>query len=263
MLGEHRGATSTRSRTGSGARATMPDRAASRPRSLRTAGCRPRTNSRSSASAAVASSWACSMTLRAASAAVVGEVRAGHARGSSPGRPAAAGRRRAGRARSGGARRRRRRRRRRGCGPATPPAAPAPRRGSGRAAHGRRPRPPGATPRAAHGAARSRTGGTGRAAGPRAADRAREVAATSGAAPAGGHRRRRRRPVTRTAGGSRAAARRPPCPARTRARPPAGPRGGAGISTPSIAPEPLRCRALSAPHAPRQRHRAATTAITT
>ena len=43
MLGEQRCATSTRSRTGSGARAAMPESAASSPRSSSTAGCRPRT----------------------------------------------------------------------------------------------------------------------------------------------------------------------------------------------------------------------------
>src|ERR1035441_9987248 len=55
MLGAHRAATLIRSRTRMGARATIPDRAASRPRSLSTAGCRPRTSSRSPARASTAS----------------------------------------------------------------------------------------------------------------------------------------------------------------------------------------------------------------
>ena len=69
MPGGQRVGTSTRSRTGSGALAAIPDRAASRPRSSSTAGCRPRTSWRSSARASVASSWACSMTWRTGSGA--------------------------------------------------------------------------------------------------------------------------------------------------------------------------------------------------
>src|SRR3984893_18291586 len=64
MRGDAGSGTSTRSRTGSGARAARPDRAASRPRSLSTAGCRPRMNSRSSVRASTASSWAAAGTGR-------------------------------------------------------------------------------------------------------------------------------------------------------------------------------------------------------
>ena len=58
IIGGGRRGTSTVSRTGIGIRAATPDRAASRPRSSRTAGCRPRMRSRSSARAALASSCA-------------------------------------------------------------------------------------------------------------------------------------------------------------------------------------------------------------
>src|SRR4029450_3989467 len=81
MLGEQRDDMSTRSRTGSGALATIPGRAASSPRSLSTAGCRPRTNSRSSARAATASSCALAMASRAGAARSGGRVGVGLARG--------------------------------------------------------------------------------------------------------------------------------------------------------------------------------------
>ena len=70
--------TSTRSRTGSGARAARPDSAASRPRSLSTAGCRPRMNSRSSDSASTASSCASAIARRTGSGASA-EALPGHA----------------------------------------------------------------------------------------------------------------------------------------------------------------------------------------
>src|SRR5690349_6947986 len=67
MPGDAGSGTSTRSRTGSGARAARPDRAASRPRSLSTAGWRPRMNSRSSVRASTASSCAAAMAWRTGS----------------------------------------------------------------------------------------------------------------------------------------------------------------------------------------------------
>ena len=62
---------STRSRTGNGARAARPDSAAFRPRSLSTAGCRPRMNSRISDRASTASSCASAMAWRTGSGALV------------------------------------------------------------------------------------------------------------------------------------------------------------------------------------------------
>ena len=71
-------AASTRSLTGSGARAARPDSAASRPRSFSTAGCSPLMNSRTSDSASMASSCA-SAIARMNRLWHFGETRPGHA----------------------------------------------------------------------------------------------------------------------------------------------------------------------------------------
>ena len=91
---------------GTGQRAARAETAASRPRSVSTAGWMPRARLRSSTSASLASPCASSTSrLRHAP----GPRSRGRARASWPARRAAAARRRAGRARSGAARRRRRR----------------------------------------------------------------------------------------------------------------------------------------------------------
>ena len=108
---------STSTATGTGQRAASAETAASRPRSVSTAGWMPRARLRSSTSASLASPCASSTSVRGERR-VLGRLARGRA--SSPARRAAAARRRAGRARSGGARRRRRRPCRRGSPRACP-----------------------------------------------------------------------------------------------------------------------------------------------
>ena len=158
MLGEQRDATSTRSRTGSGALAHDPGQGRVQPAVVE--------HGRVQAADELAQlgEGLHGLVVRLLDGPPGGSGASARWRGPSPGawpaRPAAAGRRRAGRARSGAARRRSRRRSRPGCGPVTRPAGSAPRRGWGRAAPGpatSSTRPRRGPPRAPPAAGRART----------------------------------------------------------------------------------------------------------
>ena len=200
--------------------------------------------------------WASTMTCRTGSGIPVSARARGP--GSSPARPAAAGRRHAGHARSGGARHRSRRRRRRGCGPAN-----STRCASSSARLGPRSRRAAAssaevTHRASQGAARSSAAAVTAAARPAAAggcELAAQATATTGADQQASTSTPPRPPMTTASRWNPSCRRRGRAPGADRPRPACRLLG----DRPDVSPErraqagPLQL--AESPHGPQHRHR--------